>query len=287
MGLEGSVMCTCYALGNTSPSPFPDRFFLNSAGFPDLKPAENSDPEADMQRLYEWLQNCCDHPGMEYASIYLSNWPGYMDFIDALDKLGADRFPTLTAELPGEDGGLISAASAAIALQELAAFRRLEAVDTKMFVVNAETHERLYSHVPEHGGVFIWDGRNGFNLGVDRHGLFIMDAWENGRVVFRAWRMEQTLLEPDLVEQTGSGRVVYTDVDSGKRFECRTPIPGKEIPWPDGEMRNAEGRFRLEYPRLLQAEEQPLNAAYFDFIVEPLETIFRAAVETGNPVRWF
>lgn len=286
MGLEASVMCTCYARGLTTPSPFPDRFIINEAGFPDLRPVEGADAEQDMQRFYEWLRVCCEHPGMVQAAIYIANRSGYLDFLDALDNVGSARFPTLLRELPDDNEGLTSADAARKALDELALFKTLENVDSKIFVLNGETGERMYSYVPEHSGIFIWDGRSGFNLGVDEQGLFIADAWENSRIVFRAVRMSQELLEPELIEQTGNGRVLYTDLDSGRQFEIRTPVPGKEIPWPDGRIRNDEGRFRLEYPRILRAEKQPLNADYFAFITEPLETVFRASVDTGNPVRW-
>jgi hypothetical protein len=287
MGLEASVMCNCYAQGRTTPPPFPERFFINEAGFPDLRPAEGRDAEQDMQRLYEWLRTCCEHPGMVYASIYIANWPGYMDFLDALEAIGAEHVPTLLGELPIENSGLTKADAAAKALVELADFRSMDVVDTKIFVVNGDTGERLYWYVPEHGGVFIWDGQNGHNIGVDEEGLFIADAWEHSRIIFRARRMEQTLLEPELIEQTGYGRVVYTDQDSEQRFEGKTPIPGKELPWPDGRMRNDEGRFRLEYPRLLRAEEQGITPDFFTPIVESLDSILRASVEMGNPVRWY
>ena len=286
MALEASVMCNCYAERRATPPPFPERFFINEAGFPDLRPVDDSDPEEEMQRLYEWLRTCCEHPGMVYASIYLANWPGYMDFLDALDEIGTTRVPTLLAELPVESGALTQSDSAAKMLAELEAFRAMDVVDTKIFVVNGETGERLYWYVPEHGGVFIWDGQNGHNIGVDEEGLFIADAWEHSRIIFRARRMEQILLEPELIEQTGYGRVAYTDLDSGRRVEARTPIPGKELPWPDGRMRNYEGRFRLEYPRILQAEEQSVSPAFFALVVDQLEAILRASVEMGNPVRW-
>lgn len=285
MALDASVMCNCYAQGRATP-PFPERFFVNEAGFPDLRPAEGSDTEQDMQRLYEWLRTCCEHPGMIYAAIYLANWPGYMDFLDVLDEIGTARVPTLLAELPVENGALTQADAAAKMLAELRAFRAMGEVDTKIFVVNGETGERLYWYVPEHGGVFIWDGQNGHNIGVDEEGLFIADAWEHSRIIFHARRMGQTLLEPELIEETGYGRVLYTDLDSGRRFECPTPIPGKELPWPDGRMRNDEGRFRLEYPRILEVEEQSVSPDFFSAVVDPLEAILHASVETGNPVRW-
>src|SRR5690606_26891569 len=156
-----------------------------------------------------------------------------------------------------------------------------------IFVIDGNTGDKLYAYVPDYGGIFIWDGRHGHNIGVDEDGLFIVDAWELSRVVLRSRRCDQILHEPALTDTTGDGRVEYVDLETGRRFECHTAIPGKEIPWPDGRMRNDEGRFRLEYPRLLVVEEQALTPAYFESIVTALRRAFEAAAETGNPVRWF
>lgn len=286
MGLEASVMCTCYAEGKTTPSPFPDRLVIDSAGFPALLARPDADDEKDSEQFAAWLRSCCAHPGMLYEVAYVASWHGYREFLTALESLGWDHFPALEAGLPISNAGTMPAQAAANALAELDYFNVQGNVSRNLFVINGETRERLFSYVPEHHGVFIWDGDNGHNIGLERDGFFIEDAWEMSRIVFRAPRMEQLLLEPDATEANGSGRVQYTDPDSGRRFECKTPIPGREIPWDDGRMRNDEGRFRLEYPRLLEVEEQPLTADYFAYIVEPLTKLFKAAVDTGNPVRW-
>jgi hypothetical protein len=286
MGLEASVMCSCLAEGRTTPPPFGERFIINDAGFPDLLSSNDAELERDMPALRDWLQSCCEHPNMEQTRVYVSNWNDYNAFVRALERVGEEHFPVLLRELPETNGGLTPAESAQKALGELAYFRSLDEVDRNIFVVNGETSERLYAYVPEHAGIFVWDGRHGHNIGVDHDGIFIEDVWELSRVVFRARRVEQVLLEPQLTEIGGDGHIRYTDVDSGRHFECKTAIPGKEVPWPDGRMRNDEGRFRLEYPRLIAVEEQPLHAAYFDYITVPLTEIFQAAAATGNPVRW-
>lgn len=287
MGLEASVMCTCYAEGKTTPCPFPDRFFINEAGFPDLRPDPDADPERDLEAFVNWLQHACAHPGMQAARVYVSNWADYNAFINALETSAPEKFPTLLRELPDDNGGLMPASAAPAALRELAAFERMEEVGSNIFVVDGGTGDKLYAYVPDYGGIFIWDGRHGHNVGVDEDGLFIVDVWELSRVVFRSRRCEQHLHEAHLTESGGDGRVEYIDLDSGRRFECKTAIPGKEIPWPDGRMRNDEGRFRLEYPRLLLVEELALTPAYFENIVAALRRAFEAAQDTGNPVRWF
>jgi hypothetical protein len=286
MGLEASVLCNCYAEGITTPCPFPEWFTINQTGFPELNVAHQNITEADEIRFHEWLQTCCAHPGMIYAGAYVSNWEGYNAFLTALDTVGEEHFPTLVAELPGAEGGLTMPDAAAKALRELEFFRAQDDVGKNMFVVNGETGEKLFARVPEHENVFIWDGRNGLNIGLDDEGLFIEDSWELSRIVFRARHIEQILLDPDVTDMGGDGRVTLVDVDSGRRFDCKTPIPGKEIPWPDGRIRDDEGRFRLEYPRLINVEEHTLKGSDFESILRPLTMVLEASVTTGNPVRW-
>ena len=287
MGLEASVMCTCYAEGKAAPFPFPERLVISADGFPDLLPVPGADPENDMRLLATWMADACEHPGMTIARAYVSNWADYRAFMSALASAGPERFPTLVRELPPEDTiGVMPAETAAKALAELDAFDVLAQVGVNIFVVDADTGDKLYAYVPEYEGIFIWDGRHGHNVGVDAEGLFIVDVWELSRVVFRARRVEQRLLEPAITEATGDGRIEFIDLDSDRRIETKTAIPGREIPWPDGRMRNDEGRFRLDYPRHIAVEERPLAPADFATITAALRKVMQAAVATGNPVRW-
>lgn len=287
MGLEASVMCTCYAEGKAAPFPSPERLVMNADGFPDLLPAPDADPEKDMRMLATWMADACEHPGMNAARAYVSNWADYRAFLHALETAGAEQFPTLLRELPPEDTvGVMATAAVPAALSELDAFDALPQVGTNIFVIDSDSGEKLYGYVPEYEGIFIWDGRHGHNVGVDAEGLFLVDVWELSRVIFRARRVEQRLLEPALTEMTGDGRIEFIDLDSGRRIETRTAIPGKEIPWPDGRMRDDEGRFRLHYPRHIAVEERPLTPADFATITAALRTVFQAAIDTGNPVRW-
>lgn len=287
MGLEASVMCTCYAEGKAAPFPQPGRLVMNADGFPDLRPVPDADPETDMRMLATWMADACEHPGMTAARAYISNWADYRAFVNALENAGAEDFPTLLRELPPEDTvGVMAAAKAPAALAELDLFEARAQVGVNMFVVDADSGDKLYGYVPEYGGIFIWDGRHGHNIGVDADGLFIVDAWEMSRVVFRARRVEQRLLEPALTEDSGDGRIEFIDLDTQRRIETHTAIPGKEIPWPDGRMRNDEGRFRLDYPQHIRVEERPLTPADFAPITTALRHVLQAAVDTGNPVRW-
>ena len=99
MGLDASVMCNCYREGKAKPCPFPEHFYVDEEGFPALN-LRHEYNEDKFEAFDEWLATCCDHPDMDFAAVFIANWKGYRSFLQALEQLGWDRFPTLHAELP-------------------------------------------------------------------------------------------------------------------------------------------------------------------------------------------
>jgi hypothetical protein len=284
MGLEASVMCTCYADGKTRPFPLDGTFFINEQGFPDLM-AKNLG-EDERRIFYHWLRTACEHPGMIQGAVYISSWPDYAALLLAFEAVGWDDFPQLDSEMPSQEPSVTPAAAVPAMREELARFRALPTVGEKIFVIDAETGDRMYARIPEHGNTFIWDGESGLNIGVDHDGIFFTDAWDGDKVLFRSHHLEQELLEPELTDQRLPGRVLYTDIETGRTFECKTPIPGGEIPWPDGRMRDDEERFRLHYPRQVAMQIQPVTPEYFAPLLDQIDAILQISEATGNPVRW-
>src|SRR5690348_8501537 len=83
MGLDASVMCNCYREGKTTPCPYPEHFELDEEGFPRLNmPYEGNEDKFDT--FEEWLVDCCAHPHMDYAAVFVANWKGYRSFLQAL-----------------------------------------------------------------------------------------------------------------------------------------------------------------------------------------------------------
>jgi hypothetical protein len=275
MGLDASVMCNCYRLGKTKPCPFPDYFAVDADGFPTLSlPYDGNEDRFD--EFEEWLADCCEHPHMDYQAVYIANWKGYESFLDALEQIGLDHFPVLQAELPRINEGTMSAQSAAAALRELAYFEDAGHAIPKTFLVNSETGEVIGSSNMAQGGKFGWDGRTGLNIGFDDRGFFVQDAWEMNRELFRAMRFEQRLIESESLDKRE--QFEFIDLDSDRRFTSSTALRV----FVQGE----DGQLRQEYPHLLHVEQRGIEADYFAYVLDPLKTIFQAAVETGNPVRW-
>jgi hypothetical protein len=96
------------------------------------------------------------------------------------------------------------------------------------------------------------------------------------RELFRAVRFEQRLIESDSLDKRE--QFEFIDLDNDRRFTSSTPLRV----FVEGE----DGQLRQEYPHLLHVEQRGIKAGYFSYILDPLKTIFQAAVETGNPVRW-
>jgi hypothetical protein len=153
-------------------------------------------------------------------------------------------------------------------------------------LVDAETGDVLHEYVEAYDGVFLYSGREGFQIGFDDAGLFVVTQETPHQELFRSKQFTQHLLEPDATEAQGGGRVELRDVASGRSFLCHAAISGGQIPWPDGRMQDDQGRIRSSYPRSLKVERREVTASHFAYAVGPLKEICAASVATGNPVRW-
>ncbi len=281
MGLDASVMCGCFAKGLTTDPPFPREWLrVDEEGYMHVV------PDHDRLAFSIWIQSCCPHPRFDYAWEHIANWSGFRLFQDAMERAGWERFPTLRAELPEVNGGLALPSASALALQELEEFRGLGALGTNACLVDSTTGEALYEHIGPYEGIFILDGRTGVDVGVGEFTFFIRDR-ETGVDLFRSARFRQTLLDHDLHPYDDEpGRVEYFDPDTGEKYTGRTAVSGEAIPWPDGRMQDDRHRVRFDHPAGLHVEAREIRPGDFAPILDPLARVFRASVETGNPVRW-
>lgn len=273
MGLDASVMCTCYQSGKASPCPYPEDFYIDDDGFPAVRLTEYED-STKSDAFDAWLAACCPHPYMDDTTIYIENWNEYRAFVDALGQVGWVYFPTLKSQLPEENHGLTPAAAAVLAVNELAYFKSQNGV-SKYFLVNSDTNEVVQSTSQTEDGFFNWDGRTGLRLGFDEQGFFIKDAWDLNRELFRAARVEQMQLVSDELDR--ADQFQFTDLDTGKQFISSSPVRV---------FKRAEFGTTQEYPRHMHVELRVVDANYFANIFDPLLQIFTVSVETGNPVRW-
>ncbi len=275
MGLDASVMCNCYQQGLTTTCPYPEYFVVDEDGYPALKlPYDNN--EDAFNTFEEWLALCCVHPHMDYASVFIASWKDYQSFLEALEQLGHDQFPALLVELPTANQGHTSPGVARAALAEFELFKTKVGEISKAFLINTETREAIGSSAMAYGGLFSLDNRTGLNLSFDEAGFVITDVWEFNREMFRAMRFEQRPLELESLDRPQ--QFEYIDLDSGRTYTCSTPV--KLF------VRDENDQLRQEYPSSLHIEQRAITSDYYKDILDPLERIFRASLETGNPVRW-
>ena len=180
MGLDAYVPCLCWEQGKCQPPPFPAEWLERSEGHVQLK--REFDSQERWDALTEWEESCCAHPRMEAASERLSNWSGYRAFQETILR---ENFPVLQAELPNSNGGYLPHELVEPALRELEAFLVLPEVGREVELL---CDGRFYQHYVEtYQGLFLYDGRSGYNMGVDPRGLFIRHD-KTGEEVFRAMR---------------------------------------------------------------------------------------------------
>lgn len=285
MGLDASVMCNCFERGRTTDPPVPrDWLRVDEDGYLNIKPEHDSDDASDA--VFGWMQDCCEHPDMDHASERIGNWPSYRLFQQSLGEVGWHHFPALVDELPRANGGVTQPTMAAFALIELEEFRRAGDVGRNPCLVDTMSGLVVSQHVAAYKGLIIMDGRSGLDAGLDQNCFFIRDR-ATGVERFRASRFRQELLDLGrYMKGPEPGRTVFTDLDSGRSFECRMAVSGRAIPWPDGRMTDDGGRSNFEHPVELHVEVRRGQSTQFESVVGALEKVFQASVETGNPVRW-
>ena len=188
MGLDAEVSCTCYQQGRAV-SPYPEQTILDAEGWLDLDvPYEGHEAEHD--RFETWRQHACEHPGMTYCQVHLSNWPGYRLFQAALGEAGWEHFPTLSTHLPNANGGAMPAQAAAGVLQELETFRQ-RYHGTVTVLVQVETGEVERESIQAYEGLFRFGPR--YEVGFDPRGLYVRDQSAPHQEYFRSRWFEQRL----------------------------------------------------------------------------------------------
>ena len=281
MGLNAAVMCRCLQDG----LPVPERYgmvVVDPDGYPVPAPAYRGN-EALHDDFDRWVSTCCPHPGMEAVSRQIGNWSGVRRFRQVLlDNDEGGRFGTLLKELPNANGGLTSGAAASRMHAELRRFQGADDLGLECALVDPERDEVLWRCSPRDRSDWIFSGTEGIRLGIDGDGFYVRSS--DGTVLFRSRAFSQHVVARSVPDE--ASRVRFRDAGSGAEFVCGSTIHSRQIPWDDGSMRNADGRFRYIVPEELRFEHRPVAAADYGFHVESLLAVCEGAIATGNPIRW-
>jgi hypothetical protein len=151
--------------------------------------------------------------------------------------------------------------------------------------VDSKSGYVIFEHVAAYEGVFSFGGSAGVDMGIGEFEFFIRDR-AMGDDVFRATQVKQRFIDPIDENKAYSGRVLFTDLDTGVEYVSSAAVWGREIAWPDGRMQNDAGRIRCELVEHFHVDVRDQVPADFNYILDPLTRVFQASVKTGNPVRW-
>lgn len=273
MGLDATVRCRCWEDGLTSAPPVARELITEDEGY--LSLSVDYDGNEDLyERLHAWKHGACAHENMKQAGVRVASWIGYGLFVEALETLGWERFPTLNAYLEGTSATL-PAASAPAALAELREFEGAPRAGKQVHLIDEDTGKPLFT-VPPYGAWYMLDGSTQICVGVDEAGLFVRDdSVEPVREVFRSLRCTQEVIggrpegEGPLLRLTDAGTSEQADV------ALFHPVGGDD-----------ESRASGRYPRRLRVDSVPVSGADFHGIVERLTVVLLEAEATGNPVVW-
>lgn len=271
MGISAKVTSNCYKEGKSTPCPYPEEFVIDEIRGPRLT-IDYVGNEAKYDRFWEWLKTCCEYPDMLRANEFIASWRGYNNFREALEHIGEEHFFVLLEHLPdGDERGITVADISKQALQEIAYFTSLDHIEETAILVDTERKQDISKGSDVLGGALAMDRLTGYDLGFDKNGFFVRDRWELNRELFRAMRVQQTLMSPEDL------RVQYHNLDSDFSFECNTPF---------GQILTGEDGLPRTYLHLFHIEMRPVQPNRYAYILDPLTRVFEASVETGNAVRW-
>jgi hypothetical protein len=284
MSLGAYVNCSCYRRGKTTPFPLVEwegRFRFDVEGVLGLDlPYEGFEREHDM--VQHWMQGACEHDDMELISEQITNWTGYMAFLQSLVQIGWRFFPILQQELPRNNSDFTSAPLALKILRELDIFVRLVKHTRNAFLINTLDNYVIQEYMVATKGVFVLNKDAGYRMGIDPKGFFIEhqspsdeDIWIEK---FRAKQFEQRIFKRD--ETSKPLHVEFYCAETEVRFAT-------DIPLIQYETMGAGKLLMPHYPTAMHVELRQMDVKNFTYILDPLYRICHESVCTGNPIVWF
>jgi hypothetical protein len=272
VGLDAFVHCRCFQDGLAAAAPVEVVYDPDDG----ICPVREGDLQrAQLVEFDRWLKDGCTHRRMEAAWVHISNWGGLQLFREAIARVGADRLPALSSELPELNGGHMAPGVARLVLAELEIFEGSDASWDALVLVDADSGEVVNERVDSYDGVFPWSGRDQVNAGIDADGPFFVRDRNDNHVRFQA--TEATQEAADTVPGTKRRPAVLRAAD-GHAMTLSTGLSIARSAAPDS--------TELEYPEHLRVERRPVDTTEFATIVAALRRIMTVSATTGNPVHW-
>lgn len=274
MGLDAYVPCNCYREGKTkTPPPTQEELCIDEDGF--LRPVRYRDipydeikDDEEFRKIYDelddWKWNACDHKYGNYIDERVGNWSTARYFTWVVRQFPEGSFPLLIDLIPAANGGSVPVKDAPEILRELAELRKRLPEIKGFFLMDGMKDQVLYDGSDYLDGNFAWIDKQ--ILGFDENGLYVLDG-ETEEQLFKAKEVMETV-ETDA---DGKKRTLWTDVSDSENKIVVNHEPISELE--DGVV------------GYLKVEIRPMSADDV-YAIEPLERLFKASIETGNPVFW-
>lgn len=276
MGLDASVKCRCWEDGLCSPpaSLAPRLWYDPETAEVNQTTPENLSLEEVLPLYLEYdlwvMEGACAHFNMLIACERISNWSGLREFQHALRSLGKDAYTSLLREIPNSNGGMTKPADAWMCLAELDRFCSTGPFGRIVELVDGDSGEVIHSRVGPYDGWLGTDGATGISHRLNMDGTFQIERGQAGvmqhdpdaKILFLSKEFSQA--------KTAEEVICFTDLTSGKQLLCAKGF------------RDASERYPTSF-RVTQSLDTP---ARYEYCVEPLRRVFRAAIDTGHPVLW-
>jgi hypothetical protein len=276
MSYGGYVNCNCYKEGKTSEPPHKsfvhfddDEIYLDiSSDFFEKNKEIVYNMDADFDG---WKQTACEHEEMELAYEHLTNISGMEAFLHLLSKSGGEeKFPILTRNLPGKLGEILPNEFAQKVLDEISLLENDRTLEEIVELKEKSTGNIIATVSADTYWLFLFTPYNKNTFGIDKGGFFILENIKknNGVVSYIAFRSKNFIQK-----KASNDHYLFMDLYGGDSFECSANLKAPE------DDSNIDYEFEVKTERVKIAVE-------YEYIIAPLKRLARAALLSGNPIRW-
>lgn len=271
MGYGAYIKCSCYKDGKiASRPPFEEFVKEDEKGiFLNLDWETNSEKHDEFDA---WkYSNLCEHHEMEFISERLTNISGMNSFQEELIELGTEKYPILSEHLPIYTEGYLPLEYTETMQKELENLKQEAPTEELIVLTELITNEKILSVNLKEYLPYVFNLLDNVNCSISKKGFQII---RNSMVVGQEFKSILFKSNKFTQEKLSDRRYLYSDVLTKVTFESEINL------YFDKEYKDDFFEYEL-------TEVNASIAEVYDFIVEPLLRLTKAAQLTGNPIVWF
>jgi hypothetical protein len=183
---------------------------------------------------------------------------------------GEEKFPILTRNLPGKLGEILPNEFAQKVLDEISLLENDRTLEEIVELKEKSTGNIIATVSADTYWLFLFTPYNKNTFGIDKEGFFILENIKknNGVVSYIAFRSKNFIQK-----KVSNDHYLFMDLYGGDSFECSANLKAPE------DDSNIDYEFEVKTERVKIAVE-------YEYIIAPLKRLARAALLSGNPIRW-